>query len=215
MLYLTDKNQTGANVLLLNMSLFFYMFPFGLAVASSTLVGKFVGRFSVKATEMSCKLSVIFTLICSFFIMTFLAIVRPFIPYLYTDEEEIVEVLKTLIIYYIFYEFFDFLTTSYAGMFRGLGMQTIISWANFICFYIISIPLCLILTYPAGMGIYGNWVSYIIAIICLVTMYSYIYLKKVDYYQICKDSQKRLRQDSFILHADEQDLKSMKDHTLL
>jgi len=205
--YLADQDQINGNVILLNLSLFFYMFPFGLAVASSNLVGKYVGRFSVKATEMSCKLSVVFTLACSFLVMTFLTIIRPFIPYIYTTDEKLVDVVKTLIIYYIFYEFFDFLTTSYAGMFRGLGMQTIISVANFVCFYIVSIPLCYALTYPAGWGIYGNWISYIIAIIMLVLCYTFIYIRHVDYYQICKESQKRLSRDSFALKS--------ADHSLL
>jgi len=109
--------------------------------------------------------------------------------------------MKTLIIYYIFYEFFDFLTTSYAGMFRGLGMQSIISWANFVCFYIISIPLCYLLVYPAGLGIYGNWISYLIAIIALVFLYSYIYLKKVDFHQICYESKRRLSRDTLLLKS--------------
>jgi len=199
--YLTDKYQIKGNVILLNLSLFFYMFPFGLSVASSNLVGKYVGRFSVKATEMSCRMSILFTLICSFLVMTFLAIVRPLVPYIYTSDEKTIEVVKTLIIYYVFYEFFDFLTTSYAGMFRGLGMQTIISWANFVCFYIISIPLCYILVYPAEIGIYGNWISYLIAIIALVILYSYIYLKKVDFYQICHDSKRRLSRDTLLLKS--------------
>jgi MATE family multidrug resistance protein len=197
--YLADKNEINGNVILLNLSLFFYMFPFGLSVACSNLVGKYVGRFSVKATELSCKMSVVYTLICSFLVMTFLAIVRPWLPYIYTNDEKLADVVKNLIVYYIFYEFFDFLTTSYAGMFRGLGMQNIISVANFICFYVISIPLCYWLTYPAGYGIYGNWTSYIISIVCLVALYSVIYLKKVDFYQICKDSHKRLSQDSFAI----------------
>jgi len=198
---ITDQDQINGNILLLNLSLFFYMFPFGLSVASSTLVGKFVGRFSVKATEMSCRFSVLFTLICSFVVMTLLAIFRPIVPYIYTDNEKIAEVVKTLIIYYIFYEFFDFLTTSYAGMFRGLGMQSIISWANFVCFYIISIPLCYLLVYPAGLGIYGNWISYLIAIIALVFLYSYIYLKKVDFHQICYESKRRLSRDTLLLKS--------------
>jgi len=195
------KDQVGGNIILLNMGLFFYMFPFGMSVASSNLVGKFVGRYSVKATEMSCRFSILFTLICSAFIMGLLAIFRPWIPYIYTDVESKAEVVKTLIIYYIFYEFFDFLTTSYAGMFRGLGMQTIISWANFICFYIISIPLCYVLTYSADWGIYGNWSSYIVAIILLVALYSFIYLKKVDFQQICYESKRRLSRDTMLLKS--------------
>ena len=197
--YLDDTYQINGNVILLNVSLFFYMFPFGLSVASSNIVGKYVGRFSVKATEMSCKMSIVFAFISSVLVNTFLAIVRPWVPYIYTSDDKLAEVVSKLIILYIFYEFFDFLTTSYAGIFRGLGMQNIISLANFICFYVISIPLCWALTYPAGLGIFGNWTSYIIAIICLVILYSVIYVKKVDFYQICNDSHKRLTRDSFAI----------------
>jgi len=150
---------------------------------------------------MSCKFSIIYSLIWSALAMGFLAIVRPFVPYMWTDKEDIAEVMKTLITYYIFYEFFDFLTTSYAGMFRGLGMQTIISVANFVCFYLISIPLCYVLTYPSKWGIYGNWLSYIIAIIILVLLYSYIYLRKVDFYRICQDSKRRLSHDTMLLKS--------------
>ena len=98
--YLSDQNQINGNIILLNLSLFFYMFPFGLSVACSNLVGKYVGRFSVKATELSCKMSVIFTLICSFLVMTFLAIIRTSIPYRYTNDEALASVVKNLIIFY-------------------------------------------------------------------------------------------------------------------
>jgi len=188
--------QIESNSIVLNVSLFFYMFPFGLSVASSNLVGKFVGRFSVQATEYACKMSIIFTLICSLLVMILLLIVRPFLPLIYTDVEEEVNIIKDILLMYAFYEFFDFLTTSYAGMYRGLGMQNIIAFANFVCFYIISIPLCYLLTYPFEMEIYGTWTSYILAIICLVFFYSLIYVKKVDYYKICKESSKRLSHDS-------------------
>jgi MATE family multidrug resistance protein len=197
--YLNNMNEINGNVILLNISLIFYMFPFGLSVACSNLIGKYVGNYSVKATELSCKMSIIFSLMCSAVVMSLLALTRSYIPYIYTSDQDLVDVVKLLIIYYIFYEFFDFLTTSYAGMFRGLGMQNIISLANFVCFYLISIPLCWVLTYPAKMGIYGNWTSYIISIVCLVTLYSIIYLKKVDFEKICKDSHKRLSRDSFII----------------
>lgn len=204
--YLEDMNEINGNVILLNISLIFYMFPFGLSVACSNLVGKYVGKYSVKATELTCKMCIIFTLICSALTMTLLAIARSYIPYIYTSEQNLVDVVKLLIIYYIFYEFFDFLTTSYAGMFRGLGMQNIISFANFICFYLISIPLCWTLTYPAKMGIYGNWTSYIIAIIFLVMFYCIIYLKKVNFEEICKDSHKRLNRDSFLISEKDENL---------
>ena len=206
--YLEDKNQINANVIILNISLFFYMFPFGLSVANSNIVGKFVGRNSIKGTELSCKLSILYTLIWSILINSLLAIFRPLLPYIYTSDEKLVPVVDNLILIYVFYEFFDFLTTSYAGMFRGLGMQNIISIANLICFYVISIPLCYVLTYPAKLGIYGNWISYVIAIVCLVTSYTIIYLKKVDFQKICHESQSRLSRDSIAI-SDEQSLKSV------
>ena len=160
--YLSNKDQIDANIILLNISSFFYMYPFGVNVASSNIIGKYVGKYNLRAVELLCKFVMIYSIILSTMAMLILFIFRNYIPPLFTEDKGITEILNSLIIYYIVYEFFDFITTSYGGIFRGLGLQNWIAWANLICFYIISIPLCYLFTYTFKYEIFGTRSSYIL-----------------------------------------------------
>jgi len=204
-----SKDQFESNIILNNISIIISMYPFGLNIASSNIVGKFVGRFSIMATKITCKFIFIYTIMLSTIVMSILAIVRPWIPYIFTSDENLASIVKVLIVYQLFFAFFDFLTTTYGGIFRGFGLQTWIAMANFVCFYIISIPLCYLLTYTFDFGIYGTRISYIIVTLCLNLLYTAIYKYKVDFYAICSDSVVRLQRDSVVIS------KSPKDEILI
>jgi len=190
--YLADVDQRNAHILLLNFSSIIYMFPFALSVTASNTVGKYIGRYQPQNAEICCKMIILFTSLVALLLFLLLQCFRWGIPYIFTDNEEIASIMNVILVYYFFYELFDFLTTSYAGMFRGLGLQKIIAIANLICFYIISIPLNILLSFTADLGIYGTWISYVVVIILLISVYSVIYYFKVDFNEICLVTQRRL-----------------------
>jgi len=197
--YIKHQDQRNAHILLLNLTSVVYMFPFALSVSASNAVGKYIGRNDPQGSKIVCNMIILFSTISSLFVFLLLHCVRVFLPYIFTSDESLAYIMKDLLIYYLFYELFEFLTTSFAGIFRGLGLQKIIAVANLICFYVISIPLNYLLTFTANYGIYGTWISYIVVIVLLTTVYGCIYYIKVDFDDICQITSKRLSEAQFVI----------------
>ena len=190
--YLDSQDEKNAHILLLNISSVIYMFPFALSVTASNKVGKYIGRHQAQNARIVSYMIILYTIITSVILFLILHCLRGVIPYIFTSDEQVASIIKVLLIYYYFYELFEFLTTAYAGMFRGLGLQKIIAIANLVCFYFISIPLNYLLTFPVGLGIYGTWISYVVIIVVLISVYTLIFLFKVNFEEICHDTSRRL-----------------------
>jgi MATE family multidrug resistance protein len=191
--------QEKANSVLINFSTIIYMFPFAFSIVASNIIGKLVGDYSFRKTQIASKMIIIISIIFSLMVLISLLFLRTLLPqiYLKNDEgsEETKDYMDSLFLFFMFFEFFECLTTSLSGIFSGLGLQKIIAITNFICFYIICIPLTCILIFQCKLKIYGAWISYCITITILTTMYGIIYYKKVNYYKICKDTNKKLSSD--------------------
>lgn len=197
--YLKVTEEENTNSYLISFSSIIYMVPFGLSVASSNVLGRLVGDFSPRKAEYATRFIIVLCLIISSFIFLLLVILKDYVPFMYTRDVVEVELMRKYLWVYIIYEFIEILTTSYAGIYRGLGMQAIIALANFVCYYLISIPLTILLTFYFEMKLDGVWTAYVISISSLIIFYFVIHTKKVDYYKICKEANKRLSRDSFVI----------------
>jgi MATE family multidrug resistance protein len=213
--YLKDSSEENTNSYLISFSSIIYMFPFGLSVASSNILGRYIGDFSPRKAQHATRFIIVICIIISSLICIILLIFKNYVPYIYTQDSQEIKLMQKYLWLYIFYEFVEVLTTSYAGIYRGLGMQVIIALANFVCYYLISIPLTILLTFVFEMRLDGVWSAYVISIISLILFYAVIHINKVDYYKICKETNKRLSRDSFIISQSKDfDTKSILDQSL-
>ncbi len=199
--YLDDLLQENVNSFTISFSSMMYMFPFGLSVSSANTIGQLVGDYEPKKTQVATKCIVIFTTIFALIIAIFLCAFKNLAPYIFTSKEKEVELMQNLLWIYLFYNVNDVFNNSYAGIFRGLGMQKTISVVNFICYYIVSLPLTYLLVFECGYGVYGVWSAYVVTIYLMLFSYIFIHLKYVDYDKICEEANKRLSTDTFVVSA--------------
>lgn len=193
--YLNSPTQEKSFSMLNSFSSMIYMFPFGLSMGASMIIGKYIGRYSPIKVQISCKMILAFTFLFSFCIAVFLIGVRSYIPYMYSSDPEIVTLMERLIGFLIFYEFFDFMISTYGGIYRGIGMQKTITLANFVCYYILSLPLVYLLTFKCEWNVYGIWSSYCIGILALFISYICIHKYRLNFNVLCKEAQNRLNND--------------------
>lgn len=78
--------------------------------------------------------------------------------------------LWTLLIYI----WFDTIHGVQSGIIRGLGLQAYGFMYTLFCYYIIGMPLALVLAFTAKMGIVGLWLGYSIACIILDIGFAFI-----------------------------------------
>lgn len=67
----------------------------------------------------------------------------------------------------LIYIWFDTIHGVQSGIIRGLGLQAYGFLYTLFCYYIIGMPLALVLAFTAGMGIVGLWLGFSIACIIL------------------------------------------------
>lgn len=193
--YIKDENHRNSHIIIVNFSSMVYMFPFALGVTSSNIVGKYIGGFFPKKAEFASYFIMVYSTLISLVIFTAINCFRGVLPSVFSNNLMIQDVVYVLLLYYSFYQFFDFLTTSFCGIYRGLGLQKIIAIANSICFYVISIPLNYVLTFTLELGVYGTRINFIAIIVLLFSVYSLIYKFKVDFLEICQITKNRLSHD--------------------
>ena len=202
-----DENQLYSQILVVNIGLFFAIITFGIMIASSIIVGKYVGRNSIKALKKLTKFIIIYSLIISVLSLSLLEIFRRFIIQKLINQK-LIELVKTLLIYYMIFAFFFHQFSTIAGLFKGLRMVKWNAFANFVLM-IINLPLCYLLTYQFNYQIYGTRTSYIITAIIIYCLYIFIFWKKVNYNLICKNTRSSLNNDLIILSPKRMNEKSI------
>ena len=196
-----------SQILVVNIGLFFAIITFGIMIASSIIVGKYVGRNSIKALKKLTKFIIIYSLIISVLSLSLLEIFRRFIIQKLINQK-LIELVKTLLIYYMIFAFFFHQFSTIAGLFKGLRMVKWNAFANFVLM-IINLPLCYLLTYQFNYQIYGTRTSYIITAIIIYCLYIFIFWKKVNYNLICKNTRSSLNNDLIILSPKRMNEKSI------
>lgn len=193
--FLNDPVQEKGFTLLNSFSLILFMFPFGLSMSSSIIVGKYVGKYSPLKAQIASRMILTFVYFFAFVMAIIILSLRSYIPYIFSKDVEIVSLLQKLICFLIFYIFIDYLTATYSGIYRGCGRQKISALAIFLSFYMISLPLVYLLAFKFKMGVYGIWISFCIGNLTLFICYSLIHKFKTDFNTICHETKNRIEKD--------------------
>lgn len=61
-----------------------------------------------------------------------------------------------------------------AGNVRALGQQKVVSVSTLLCYYAMGLPLALIFGFQMEMNIYGFWLGYVLAMVLLDIIVSYL-----------------------------------------
>ena len=96
------------------------------------------------------------------------------IPYVYTCEENIIEIVVRLLGIYLFFSVLDAIQIVEHGILKGLGKQKIASLFCLIIMYPINIPMAYTFAFVLGYGVYGLWYSQLVSVILLAISYSII-----------------------------------------
>jgi MATE family multidrug resistance protein len=145
-----------AFVVLLSIS---FMQAIGVAIAASTLVGRYVGARDPEAAERSLRSSLrLASLFCAAIGALFVALPGPLLR-VFTDDPSVLALGRPLLLVGALYQVFDALGIVTDGALRGAGdtrwpflAQLALAWGLFV-------PLAWLLGVAAGGGLLGAWVG--------------------------------------------------------
>ena len=147
-----------------------YMIPLGISAATAVSVGHAVGAGDKararRAGWLALGLGTAFMILAG---LVFFIAPRPLIE-LYTHDPQVLAVGPSLLWIAAAFQIFDGVQTVCTGALRGLGETRAPMFANFVGYWILGLPLGLILCFILKWGIYGMWIGLTLALIVISTI---------------------------------------------
>lgn len=164
----------AANSIVLTVSTLNFMIPLGLGIAASVLVGNHVGEGDIRAAKTSGVLSTTLAIIVMAIVAALLAATHQWLPYIFTKDPAVIDIAaKTLLILAI-NAIPDAIQGVFSGIVRGVGKQILGASFNFFSYYVIGLPIGLVLAFVFKFELIGLYVGLIVAAMtscCLFIIY--------------------------------------------
>lgn len=155
----------AAHQIALNCAAIAFMVPLGISSAAAVAVGHAIGAREPERARrngfIAIALGVAF-MACT--ALTFLLVPRPILR-IYTRDPLVIDIAVRLLGLAALFQLFDGIQTVATGALRGLGSTRIAMLVNFVCYWIVGLPLGYWLCFVLLWGIYGVWVGLTIALI--------------------------------------------------
>jgi MATE family multidrug resistance protein len=160
-----------------------YMIPLGISAATAVSVGHAVGAGDKararRAGWLALGLGTSFMILAG---LVFFIAPKPLIE-LYTHDPEVLAVGPSLLWIAAAFQIFDGVQTVCTGALRGLGETRAPMFANFVGYWILGLPLGLILCFVLKWGIYGMWIGLTLALIVISSILLHRWHKESE--QLC------------------------------
>ena len=99
---------------------------------------------------------------------------------LFTKDLELIKICVPVVLLLGIFQIFDGMQVALAGIFKGLKDTKIVLIANFIAYWLISIPLGYTLSFKYGLTLKGFWIGLISsAVVLCIIMWTYL-VKKIN-----------------------------------
>uniref|UniRef100_A0A8B9JA26 Multidrug and toxin extrusion protein n=1 Tax=Astyanax mexicanus TaxID=7994 RepID=A0A8B9JA26_ASTMX len=144
-----------------------YMIPLGLQGAACVRVGNALGAGNTAGAIHTSKVSLILAAILAILQGIVLASTKTVIAFIFTSDESIAELVSELMGIYCPLQFFNGILCVGMGILLGTGQQKIAAIANLLGYYLIGLPLSIILTFPAKLQVAGFWLGLLVAVFLL------------------------------------------------
>lgn len=115
--------ELAANVILFNIITFLFMFPMGIANAVCALVGNSLGDEKPRIAKVFRTMALILIEFITAVLIILMIIFRYSIAYIYTDQQEVADLVAQTIPFFALMMFFDNFQGVSRGIVRAIGYQ--------------------------------------------------------------------------------------------
>jgi MATE family multidrug resistance protein len=167
----------AAHQVMLNVAMTIYLFYIGIGSAVSIRVSNFLGLADRDGIRRAATSG--FQLIMTIGIITssIMIMIRHNIGGLFTDSQEVSDIVSTLVWPMIFYQFGDGTQTNYVNVLRGLGDVKPLMRYSFIAYIVISLPLSYLFGNLLRLGAFGVWMGFPVSLTTAAILYVRRYRK--------------------------------------
>ncbi|EST07236.1 Multi antimicrobial extrusion protein [Kalmanozyma brasiliensis GHG001] len=156
----------AAQSVLLVSSSITYQLPFGASVAAAVRIGNLLGANRPDEAKISSRVSLILSLAMGGLNSALFLIFRKQWGWLFSSDVEVIQLVEHILPLLAFFQVADGICGICGGVLRGTGRQAAGAGINMISYYIIGIPIGLVLTFTRiNLGLAGLWWGLTIALL--------------------------------------------------
>ncbi|KAF6008471.1 hypothetical protein HII12_004221 [Brettanomyces bruxellensis] len=152
-------NELAAQSALSSVVSLLYMIPFALSVASSTRIANFVGSGNISSANVAVHVGMTSAVLSALVNSTVIFLFSRPIAKLFTDDATVQDEIISLCPLMSLFVVFDGWACVASGILRALGLQGIGGTINMVGYYLISLPLALLLGFTLRMQLAGLWIG--------------------------------------------------------
>ncbi|KAH3666736.1 hypothetical protein OGAPHI_003185 [Ogataea philodendri] len=165
--------ELASQTIVTTVSAFSWQIPFAMGICSSVRLAYYIGARSENykivlkvAFGTSCIISVLNSLftVCS----------RNWLPLIFTRDQELIDYSSKLFLIVSFNQIGDAINAIFSALLRGQGKQRAGSLMNFIAYYVVAVPLEVLLGFYFNLGVTGLWIGMLIGVFVLSSMEVYL-----------------------------------------
>ncbi|MEQ2256763.1 hypothetical protein ILYODFUR_027445, partial [Ilyodon furcidens] len=158
--------------------------------AACVRVGNALGAGNTSRAIVTCKVALVLSGVLAVFQGFILAGCKSVIGYIFTSDENIVQLVSENLTVYTFLQFLDAVLCVCSGILVGCGMQKIAALSNLVFYYFIGLPVGIALMFAAQLRILGLWLGLLICVF-IQTSFFLVLIFKADWKKVTHKAQRR------------------------
>ncbi|XWS64941.1 hypothetical protein CRYUN_Cryun05aG0047600 [Craigia yunnanensis] len=138
------------------------MISLGFLAAASVRVSNELGKGSSKAAKFSIMMTTLTSLSIGFVLFVLFLFLRGRLAYIFTESEEVANAVADLSPLLACSILLNSVQPVLSGVAVGAGWQSIVAWVNIASYYLIGIPIGIVLGYVFNIEVKGVWIGMLI-----------------------------------------------------
>ncbi|XP_060059160.1 multidrug and toxin extrusion protein 2 isoform X2 [Erinaceus europaeus] len=180
----------SAQAIIYEVSTVIYMIPMGLSMAICVRVGTALGAADTAQAKRSAVSGVLCTVGTSLVVGVLLSLLKSHLGHIFTNNEEVVALVDQALPIYVIFQLFEALCCVCSGVLRGTGKQAFGAIVNTFTYYVVALPLGIVLAFVVRMRIMGLWLG-MLACGILGTAAFMVYTARMDWKLVADEAQRR------------------------
>ena len=159
-----SKEAVAAHQIASQISNLTFMLAVGIGAGTTIRVSHQLCKGDLPAVRMASNASIHLVILMNTIGAALMIGLRHYIPYLFTDDQEVITIASQLLVFAGLYQYSDGLQAVGASMLRGITDVKVPMVIAFISYIIIGLLIGYVCAFPLGMGAAGIWIGFIVGL---------------------------------------------------
>lgn len=159
-----SKEAVAAHQIASQISNLTFMLAVGIGAGTTIRVSHQLGKGDLPAVRMASNASIHLVILMNTIGAALMIGLRHYIPYLFTEDQEVITIASQLLVFAGLYQYSDGLQAVGASMLRGITDVKVPMVIAFISYTIIGLFIGYVCAFPLGMGAAGIWIGFIVGL---------------------------------------------------